>query len=255
MAFNVYLTLFRKKNAQQLKNLEWKYHVMCYGTSFAVAFVYIFINTDDRGSIYGPATLWCWVDINWVYLRIAFCYAPAWCCILLSFCIYVLAGREIFIKRQQLRAFNRALPSEVPVENPFTDFKTTEIRITSELATINASDSAKAFMSPDRRIERAGISRSKSDSAYNPYTVVIGSTPMTPRETTKHLTGEKVSITSKPLKLDPAPSTKPTSYQRNNRAALEANAAAWGYTKVALLFFISLLVTWVSPKHLLIIDF
>ena len=34
-------------------------------------------------------------------------------------------------------------------------------------------------------------------------------------------------------------------YGRN--PANDANAAAWGYTKVALLFFISLLVTWVSP--------
>lgn len=31
-----------------------------------------------------------------------------------------------------------------------------------------------------------------------------------------------------------------------NRIAIEANSAAWGYTKVALLFFVSLLVTWVS---------
>ena len=33
-------------------------------------------------------------------------------------------------------------------------------------------------------------------------------------------------------------------YSRN--PANDANAAAWGYTKVALLFFVSLLVTWVS---------
>ena len=33
-------------------------------------------------------------------------------------------------------------------------------------------------------------------------------------------------------------------YNRNR--ANDANAAAWGYTKVALLFFVSLLVTWVS---------
>ena len=32
----------------------------------------------------------------------------------------------------------------------------------------------------------------------------------------------------------------------SRHAANDANAAAWGYTKVALLFFVSLLVTWVS---------
>lgn len=31
MAVNVYMTLFRKYNAKQLKALEWRYHFMCYG--------------------------------------------------------------------------------------------------------------------------------------------------------------------------------------------------------------------------------
>lgn len=42
------------------------------------------------------------------------------------------------------------------------------------------------------------------------------------------------------------PRTHPTIAQRSNRAGMEANTAAFGYTKVALLFFVSLLVTWVN---------
>lgn len=57
MAINVYLTLFKKYNAQQLKALEWRYHAMCYGGPLFVAVVYIFINTPERGRIYGPATV------------------------------------------------------------------------------------------------------------------------------------------------------------------------------------------------------
>ena len=57
MAVNVYLTLFRKYNAQQLRSLEWKYHAVCYGGPFIVALVYIFIETPGRGKIYGPATV------------------------------------------------------------------------------------------------------------------------------------------------------------------------------------------------------
>ena len=57
MAMNVYLTLFKKYNAQQLKALEWRYHLMCYGGPLCVAVVYLFINTADRGKIYGPATV------------------------------------------------------------------------------------------------------------------------------------------------------------------------------------------------------
>ena len=57
MAFNVYLTLFRKYNAQQLKALEWKYHVLCYGTPFIIAFALLFVETKDNGKIYGPAVV------------------------------------------------------------------------------------------------------------------------------------------------------------------------------------------------------
>lgn len=57
MALNVYMTLFRKYNAQQLKSLEWKYHVMCYGLPFVVALVYVFIETPAKGKMYGPATV------------------------------------------------------------------------------------------------------------------------------------------------------------------------------------------------------
>ena len=57
MAINVYLTLFKKYNAQQLKALEWRYHIMCYGTTFVVALAYLFIRTPARGSMYGEATV------------------------------------------------------------------------------------------------------------------------------------------------------------------------------------------------------
>ena len=55
MAINVYLTLFKKYNAQQLKASEWKYHLMAYGGPFVIAFVFIFVETKERGKIYGPA--------------------------------------------------------------------------------------------------------------------------------------------------------------------------------------------------------
>lgn len=57
MAINVYLTLFKKYNAQQLKALEWKYHLMAYGAPFVIAFVFIFVETKERGKMYGPAVV------------------------------------------------------------------------------------------------------------------------------------------------------------------------------------------------------
>ena len=232
MAINVYLTIFRKYRPEQLKSLEWRYHSVCYGFPFITAFTYLFIDTSSRGKIYGPATLWCWIDDNWVALRIALCYAPAWFCILASFCIYVLAGHEIFKKRRQLRAFNLPPGYIAPVENPFTDFKTTEIKITSELAAIRSPDAElpKAYFITDKKNVTQQGEASSVVSGYDAYTVTIDSSPSSPQSNMQTLRPPHIPRT---LQLG------------KNRAAMEANTAAWGYTKVAILFFISLLVTWV----------
>ena len=78
MAINVYLTVFKKYNAERLKSMEWIYLLVIYGGTFLVAFSYCFISTEVKGKIYGPAILWCWIAKDWDYLRIALLYAPAW---------------------------------------------------------------------------------------------------------------------------------------------------------------------------------
>lgn len=55
MACNVYLTFFRKYNSEQLRQLEWKYLICCYGLPFIPAFTYFFIKTQARGRVYGSA--------------------------------------------------------------------------------------------------------------------------------------------------------------------------------------------------------
>lgn len=57
MAINVYLTLFKKYNAQQLKAVEWRYHLACYGIPFVVALTLLFVETQARGKVYGPAVV------------------------------------------------------------------------------------------------------------------------------------------------------------------------------------------------------
>ncbi|KAL8930462.1 MAG: hypothetical protein Q9208_000646 [Pyrenodesmia sp. 3 TL-2023] len=183
MAINVYMTLFRKYNAQQLKTLEWRYQIMCYGLPFVVALVYLFIDTPARGKVYGDASLWCWISIKWVFLRIALVYAPAWAAIFTSFTLYVMSGLEIFRKRQQLRAFHNAPLYPVEVENPFTNFKTTEIEITHELARLPCQTPPEAnntFVHPDdvRKF------RSPAPKGYDPYSINISSAPLSPNVTT-----------------------------------------------------------------------
>jgi hypothetical protein len=57
MACNVYLTFFRKYDAKQLRLLEWKYILFCYGTPFIPAFTYLFIKSESDGKIYGSAVV------------------------------------------------------------------------------------------------------------------------------------------------------------------------------------------------------
>lgn len=149
-----------------------------------------------------------------------------------------MAGREIFAKRKQLRAFsNPSPPVQVEIQNTFTSFKTTEICVTSELATINRPNIANVFLSSDRKSRDLPSPGSRDEEvspgkSYDQYSVTIRSTPMSPRfEVPQSM-----------------PRGQSTMQQRGNRVAMDANTAAWGYTKVALLFFVSLLVTWVSSS-------
>ena len=141
-------------------------------------------------------------------------------CILTTLSIYVFAGHDIFQKRKQLRSLSVASSAEFALENPFVSYKTTEIQVTSELANIGG---AAPDDSSQRLLGLTPRSRVTSNQGYEQYSITIerGATQMlpTPRAQSFH--------TAK------------------NSVALEANAAAWGYTKCALLFFVSLLITWV----------
>lgn len=55
MACNVYLTFFHKYDSAQLRKLEWKYLLICYGLPFIPAFAYFFINSEEKGRVYGSA--------------------------------------------------------------------------------------------------------------------------------------------------------------------------------------------------------
>ncbi len=130
-----------------------------------------------------------------------------------------MAGRQIYMNHRQLRSFRQSSQYPIEIENPFDSYKTTEVSITSELA-------------PQPHEDNTNVTGNiPSSRGYDRYTVTIASAPMSPR-----------------IQMPPAPSGEPFSY-RKNRPAMEANIAAWGYTKCALLFFVSLLITWVSDCH------
>lgn len=55
MAINVYLVFFGHFTVKQLRLLDFRYLLGCYGLSFIPAFTFIFVSNEDRGRIYGNA--------------------------------------------------------------------------------------------------------------------------------------------------------------------------------------------------------
>ena len=134
-----------------------------------------------------------------------------------------MSGREIFAKRDQLRMFGAALAEGDGQSNynedPAKYRVTNEYQVTSELV-IPPLGTMDAVHVPS-----VGKKSSSSDAASNSK-------------------GYSVNITS----ARPSLPRNQTSRQRKNKATMEANHAAFGYAKVASLFFISLLVSWVPSS-------
>jgi len=220
MACNVYLTFFHKYSATQLRQIEWKYILLCYGLPFVPAFTYFFIRTDAKGPIYGPADLWCWVSLPWDFLRIAVFYGPVWFVILLTFGIYIRAGKEIYQNRNQLQNLSSVDNHGNFVERVFDVplSKVTEVQITSEAAGLRAENS-----------RQMDVTRKSQPALYSSYSVTVESGDMP----------QGYAIPRRIL-------TEPMDTNGRRRSPKsEAAASAWAYFKYAILYFIALLVTWV----------
>ena len=127
-----------------------------------------------------------------------------------------MAGQEIFKKRHQLRAFN---------ETHNYAFKTTDYQVTSDIENLPLENSFDAHIAPPDRT--SGNASDISHASYPKYNV-------------------KITGSSRPS--IPHHASSEFRQQRKTRSAMEANRAAFGYTKVASLFFVSLLVTWVPSS-------
>ncbi|KGO75800.1 Glucose receptor Git3, N-terminal [Penicillium italicum] len=228
MACNVYLTFFHKYDSEQLRRLEWKYVLCCYGVPFVPAFAYFFIQTQARGRIYGSAILWCWISVQWSFLRIAIFYGPVWLIISLTFAIYLRAGTVIYQKRRQLRNLG-GIDSDLVPESPFALL--TGIQVTREIA----------CSTPERRSLSEGATRGLPSNTFRAYSVTIegGNTASTTQDPSSNVGPSPLrqENSSKAVRPDGADS------QRRSTST-EASSATWAYTKYAMLFFIALLVTW-----------
>jgi hypothetical protein len=265
MACNVYLTFFHTYNADQLRRLEWKYVVGCYGLPFIPAFVYFFIHTPARGRVYGSAILWCWVSLKWDFLRIALFYGPVWFVISLTFAIYLRAGSSIYQKRRELRALSglETLDTELAIARDLPHVRLAGIQVTSEIACSTPQRCSVAVPDVDVDIDVPRPARSFSSSNISPYSVTIEGGMIDPitmyqnseeqlssihasssRKNSSLLHSEmSMSMSLRTCRSDGVETYETYSQRRGMKR--EATSAVWAYTKYAMLFFIALLVTWV----------
>ncbi|EJT71256.1 G-protein coupled receptor [Gaeumannomyces tritici R3-111a-1] len=257
MAVNVYLTFYHKFDAAKLRRMELPYLCICYGVPFIVALTYIFINSPRRGRMYGDATLWCWISPKWDIWRITTFYAPIWVIILITFFIYIRAGGEIYRKHKQLRNFqsssnNRDPEPLPPMDDPYLANKTTEIFVTSEVA---SNTPGSIDLSPlGRRPPAAAVLPPNNAPPAGAYSVTIssrarmsvGEDDMSIKPADVLPIAHQRPVTSSATAAGGAPGGSPLGARR--KTSHEANNAAWSYTKCAILFFTAMLVTWIPSS-------
>ncbi|KAI0428812.1 hypothetical protein F5Y09DRAFT_332312 [Xylaria sp. FL1042] len=103
MAVNVYMVFFFAANPNNFLQYWYAYFIVCYGVPFVSALWLLLLRDGSSGTVYGDATIWCWIGKEWSNLRIYTYYLPIWICILLSAFIYIAVGYYVFKQRNQLR--------------------------------------------------------------------------------------------------------------------------------------------------------
>jgi hypothetical protein len=178
-----------------------------------------------------------------------------------TLCIYVATGRQIFKKRAELRSFSKIPDQEVgsTITNPFTamDFRNikveTEMKVETSYKTMSIDQDSLAAYPPSRGSfsSTKELSEPADISALSPSSQPFDPIKAPTRREDGPRTGYKATAFA--TSQAPCPSAKhsqsfsTTQHNPNRRrtAAMEGNAAAWGYFKVAFLMFAALFIVWV----------
>jgi hypothetical protein len=201
--------------------------------------------------------------------------------ILLTFAIYIRAGREIYKKHKQLKEFSFSTshhePEPIGIEDLFSSTKTTEVYVTTEVVDKPGTIDLAPLGGGERRRSQAGQIHPPQKPVKAAYSVTISSNrhnresnPDTNPDNNNNNYAPKNSITadaqtnpahltrthtlthSTSTNTNPKPPLATTASSNPNplrrRAAFEANNATWSYTKCAILFFTAMLVTWIPSS-------
>lgn len=188
--------------------------------------------------------------MDWDILRIAVFYGPVWFVILLTFAIYARVGIDIAQKRRTLRSFNKEanMMTDDRLNKLFEIHASKIVHVTSEAANepaANGQNQGSNSTSHSNSSSNVNVNNNTNDTtnitAFPAYSVTVAggeAFPLPPSATSP--------VGSASVKVSP---TSPRRYPRT-----DISSAAFAYFKYAVLYFIALLVTWVSsPFPLLLI--
>jgi hypothetical protein len=172
--------------------------------------------------------------------------------IILTLGIYSRAGRDIWVKRKQLRNFvPSALPPQPLPTTPHALFTGKGIQQTTQISVNYESASPTDSVSQLTQKNTAEIQYpSPSAKPENTFTVNISSVPQDEPNSSRWSYAEK----NYERKGSVAASVVPITARGHNAGsarqytANEANTAIWSYTKVSLLFFVAMMVTWIPSS-------
>lgn len=196
--------------------------------------------------------LWCWIDNDWAAIRIYSYYAPVWVAILLSLLIYLRVGIEIFQKRSDLRNAIDSTPKtgnynttvsptspvlpNIPIP-AFSGLRTTEVEVTSDrkhsLIPSPTSATSKSTYAHSKLEGARGMGQQKEA-----YTITISAS---------HLPSSLPSLSWPTTpSFPPTSPSYPTTTHPPKRQGIDK--IKYAYTRTALLFAISILITWVPAS-------
>lgn len=228
LALNVLLTVRTSRNAHQLKKIDSYGICFAFVAPFIPALVFLCWRPDGR-TVYGDATLWCWIAREKDILRLVEFYVPVWVMILLSLCLFALSGKQILQVRKKLKVAK-------------CEFDSGETVCSAEPKDRRFSTFARSFMS--RTFSADSQTPAEPQSTFSPETeskVLEPLAPVRSREVLGTADISPVAASIFPI-LDRQPSEQSKS---RNKAASRFDKVHWKYAKFAFLCTVVLFITWI----------
>ncbi|KAK7892637.1 hypothetical protein LTR67_006872 [Exophiala xenobiotica] len=228
LAFNVLLTVRTSRNAHQLKKIDFCGICFAFVAPFIPALVFLCWRPDGR-TVYGDATLWCWIAKEKDILRLVEFYVPIWVMILISICLFALSGKQILQVRKKLKVAT-------------CEFESGETVCSAEPKDRRFSTFARSFMSRTFSADSQLPAEPQSTFSFDPESKALE--PLAPTRSREVLGTADISPVA--ASIIPILDRQPSEHSKSrNKAASRFDKIHWKYAKFAFLCTVVLFITWV----------